>query len=206
MQTKRLPWLLNTLLFIFVIWQLELSLQAPDIVTRLRDVSGRIASYLLLLSLLFTPVANLWPPLRLYVPLRRHVGLWAFAMVVVHLLVWISLEFNFDWLLMWQETQNNLFIWLGLLAFLLLLPMAITSNRKATRKLGYRRWQALHSLTYVAIDQRCASFAILWKLTGGQKQAGCTITQNVMIVYLLTCQIWHRNGVHLWWRRFAPTQ
>lgn len=188
MQTKRLPWLLNTLLFIFVIWQLELSLQAPDIVTRLRDVSGRIASYLLLLSLLFTPVANLWPPLRLYVPLRRHVGLWAFAMVVVHLLVWISLEFNFDWLLMWQETQNNLFIWLGLLAFLLLLPMAITSNRKATRKLGYRRWQALHSLTYVAIPLALGHYFMAQKVASGEPV--------VLMLVLIVTMIWRFKYAH----------
>jgi sulfoxide reductase heme-binding subunit YedZ len=187
-QTKRLVWLLNTLLFIFVIWQLELSLQAPDIVTRLRDVSGRIASYLLLLSLLFTPVASLWPPLRLYVPLRRHVGLWAFAMVIVHLLVWISLEFNFDWLLMWQETQNNLFIWLGLLAFLLLLPMAITSNRKATRKLGYRRWQALHSLTYVAIPLALGHYLMAQKVASGEPV--------VLMLVLIVTMIWRFKYAH----------
>lgn len=188
MQTKRLVWLLNTLLFMFVIWQLELSLQAPDIVTRLRDVSGRIASYLLLLSLLFTPVASLWPPLRLYVPLRRHVGLWAFAMVIVHLLVWISLEFNFDWLLMWQETQNNLFIWLGLLAFLLLLPMAITSNRKATRKLGYRRWQALHSLTYVAIPLALGHYLMAQKVASGEPV--------VLMLVLIVTMIWRFKYAH----------
>lgn len=181
-QIKRLARLFNVLLLVFVVWQFELSLKAPDTVTELRDMSGRMASYLLLLSLLFTPAGHLWPSLRVYVPLRRYVGLWAFTMALVHLLVWVSLEFNFDWLLMWQETTDNLFIWMGLIALLLLLPMALTSNRKSSGRLGYRRWQALHSLTYVALPLALGHYLMAQKVATGEPV--------VLLVVLVLVMIW----------------
>jgi sulfoxide reductase heme-binding subunit YedZ len=67
------------------------------------------------------------------------------------LLVWIVLEFAYDWALMWDEITGNLFILLGVLAFVLLLPLAITSNRWGLRRLGYRPWQSLHTATYIAV-------------------------------------------------------
>jgi len=181
-QIKRLAWLLNVLMTIFVAWQLALGLQAPDVVTELRDISGRIGSYLLLITLLYTPLGYYFPATRVYVPLRRYVGLWAFAMVMAHLLVWISLEFNFDWLLMWQEMQGNLFIWLGVLAVVLLLPMALTSNRNATRKLGYRRWQALHCVTYVAIPMALGHYLMAQKVA--------TAEPVILLVMLIALMIW----------------
>lgn len=181
-QIKRLAWLLHMLLFVFVVWQLELALRAPDIVTELRDMSGRVASYLLLVTLLFTPAGRLWPSLRLYMPVRRHVGLWAFAMAVLHLLVWVSLEFDFDWLLMWQETQDNLFIWLGLIALMLLTPLAITSNRKSARQLGYRRWQALHSLSYVAIPLALGHYLMAQKVA--------TLEPVALLAVLVVILVW----------------
>lgn len=187
-QIKRIAWLLNVLLFVFVVWQLELALQAADLVTELRDVSGRLACYLLLTSLLFTPLGYYWAPWRLYVPLRRHVGLWAFVMAMVHLLVWISLEFNFDWLLMWQESIDNLFIWLGLTSLLLLMPMAITSNRKSVRKLGYRRWQALHSLSYVAIPLALGHYLMAQKVA--------TLEPVALLVVLVVILVWRFKHAH----------
>jgi len=181
-QTNRLAWLLNMLIFIFVAWQFELALQASDVVTELRDMSGRIACYLLVVTLLYTPVGHYFPTMRIYIPLRRYMGLWAFAMVMVHLLVWVSLEFNFDWLLMWQEFQGNLFIWLGLLAALLLIPMALTSNRISTRKLGYRRWQVLHSLIYVAIPLALGHYLMAQKVATGEPV--------VLLVILVMVMIW----------------
>lgn len=164
MRPKRLIMCINLLILLLLLWQLLMTIQAADIVSELRDRSGRWASYLLLATILFTPLGHYRPPLSRYLALRRHLGLWAFALVMVHLLVWIVLEYAFDWFLMWQEIDNNLFIWLGLVSTLLLVPLALTSNHMAIRKLGYRNWQAWHSLTYLAITLALGHYLMAQKV------------------------------------------
>lgn len=140
------------------------SLQAPDLITELRDSTGRWSLYLLLVSLLFTPVTRFWPIYRIYMPLRRIVGLWAFTYAAVHVLVWITLEFNFDWRGMFDEVLGNLFIWLGLISFALLKLLAVTSNRAALRYRGYAFWRSLHTLTYPAIGLGLGHYFMAQKL------------------------------------------
>lgn len=140
------------------------ALQAPDLVTELRDATGRWSLYLLLVTLSFTPVTRLQPKWRVYIPLRRIVGLWAFAFASVHVLVWIVLEFNFDWLGMIDEIAGNLFIWLGLLSLALLKLLAATSNRAALRWRGYVFWRWLHTLTYPAIGLALGHYFMAQKL------------------------------------------
>tara|TARA_B110000914_G_C15449044_1_gene439946 strand:- start:97 stop:459 length:363 start_codon:yes stop_codon:yes gene_type:complete len=84
--------------------------------------------------------------------MRRNIGVWGFIYAAAHLVIWIVLEFYFDWALMFDEIKGNLFILLGILAFFLLLPLALTSNNRAVKYLSFRKWQLLHSLTYVAIS------------------------------------------------------
>lgn len=140
------------------------SLQAPDLITELRDSSGRWSLYLLLISLLFTPLTRFQPKCRIYIPLRRIVGLWGFAYAAVHVLVWISLEFNFAWQKMGEEILGNLFIWLGLISFALLSLLALTSNRWSQRYKGYVYWRQLHTLSYPAIALGLTHYFMAQKL------------------------------------------
>ena len=140
------------------------ALQAPDLVTDLRDGTGRWSLYLLLISLSFTPVTRFQPKWRVYVPLRRIVGLWAFAYASVHVLVWVVLEFNFAWLGMLNEIAGNVFIWLGLLSLMLLKVLAATSNRAALRFRGYGFWRWLHTLIYPAIGLALGHYFMAQKL------------------------------------------
>lgn len=103
----------------------------------------------LLLALAVTPVNRLTG----YVPimtLRRMLGLWAFAYAAIHLLFFLALELDFSLVLLWKDALKRPFIFAGLLGFLCLLPLAITSTRAMIRRLSGRRWQKLHRLAYVA--------------------------------------------------------
>ena len=182
MHPKRLIVLVNLLLLLFIVWLMLSATQTADIVSELRDRSGRWASYLLLATLLFTPITHYRPSLRRYLPLRRHLGLWAFALLMIHLLVWIVLEFAFDWLLMWQEIDSNLFIWLGLLSSLLLLPLAFTSSHWAMRKLGYRKWQGWHSLTYLAVPLALGHYFMAQKVI--------EIEPLILIIVVVLVLVW----------------
>ena len=143
--------LLNLGLCLALIWGVYDALMGPDLVSDLRDFTGRYGAYLLLISLLFTPLSQRWHWVKRHLAMRRNIGVWGFIYAALHVLIWIMLEFYYDWQLMLDEIAGNLFILLGVLAFLLLLPLALTSTHKAIKYLGYRKWQLLHTLTYVAI-------------------------------------------------------
>ncbi len=81
---------------------------------------------------------------------RRMLGLFAFFYVCMHFLTYIGPDQSFDLSGMWKDVQKRRFIAVGFVAFLLLIPLAITSTKGWIRRLGGKRWQALHRLVYFA--------------------------------------------------------
>jgi sulfoxide reductase heme-binding subunit YedZ len=103
---------------------------------------------LLLAALAVTPLRRVmgWNDLQ---KARRLVGLFAFFYVALHFLIWIGLDQTFDWEYILEDIAERPYILIGFLAFLLLLPLALTSTKGWIRRLG-KRWVALHRLVYVA--------------------------------------------------------
>lgn len=110
--------------------------------------TGRSALTLLILSLACTP-ARILTGLGAIQRLRKPLGLYAFLYVCLHLLTYVGLDFGFNFGFLWPEITQQPFIQAGLLAFLLLLPLAITSTRWWRKRLG-RDWKRLHRLAYLA--------------------------------------------------------
>ena len=110
--------------------------------------TGKAAIVLLFLSLAVTPLKFLFKWNQLH-PLRRIFGLYAFAYVVSHLLTFVWLDYGWSWYFIWQGFLENTYTLVGLAAFLVLLPLAITSSRLAMKKMG-KRWTALHKWVYLA--------------------------------------------------------
>ena len=110
---------------------------------------GLWAIRFLILSLAITPLRT-WARWSWLTPLRRPLGLWAFACALLHLSVYFLLDQLGSFSLLWESVAKHPFILLGMAAFTLLLPLALTSTRGAIRRLGGRRWQALHRLVYLA--------------------------------------------------------
>jgi sulfoxide reductase heme-binding subunit YedZ len=102
----------------------------------------------LILGLAITPLMRL---VRInLVKYRRAIGLCAFTYVSLHLLVYVWLDQQWNWQAIWQDILKRPYITIGMTAFLLLVPLAITSNRLSIRKLGAEGWRRLHRLVYVA--------------------------------------------------------
>jgi sulfoxide reductase heme-binding subunit YedZ len=101
----------------------------------------------LLITLLMTPLKRLfgwyWP-----IRVRRMLGLFAFSYAVLHLSSYLWLDQFFDWHEIWLDILDRPFITVGMLAFVLLVPLAVTSNRFSIRKLA-RNWKRLHRLAYI---------------------------------------------------------
>lgn len=110
--------------------------------------TGLTALVFLVVSLTVTPLRRLtgWNEL---IRLRRMLGLFAFFYACLHLLTWVVFDFFFDIPAMVEDIVKRPYITIGMLTFLLLVPLAATSNAAMIRRLG-KRWQALHRIVYVA--------------------------------------------------------
>ena len=114
----------------------------------LTDQTGTWTLAMLVISLTVTPLRRItkWNEL---IKLRRMLGLFAFFYGTLHMLTWAWLFNRFDPTLMVEDVVKRPFITVGMATFLILLSLAVTSNRFAIRRLG-RKWQTLHRLVYVA--------------------------------------------------------
>ncbi len=124
--------------------------------------TGEWALRLLLLTLAVTPLRRLtgwkWPQ-----RLRRLLGLYAFFYATVHLVSYLWLDQFFDWGEIGRDILKRPFITAGMSAWLLLLPLALTSTRGMMRRLG-GRWKRLHRLVYVVAVLAVLHFFWLVKL------------------------------------------
>lgn len=126
--------------------------------------TGYPALVLLILSLACTPLSMLgW---KVVLPLRKPLGLYSFLYVFIHLGIFVFSYGYFgqaiDWLFVWQEATQRRYALVGSLAFLILLPLALTSTNWAMRKLG-KNWKRLHRLVYVAAVLAIAHYVWLVK-------------------------------------------
>jgi methionine sulfoxide reductase heme-binding subunit len=120
----------------------------PNPVEALLHGLGLWGLRLLLLTLCVRPAAVALRQPRL-MRLRRMVGLWAFAYLVLHFLTWLVLDRGVDMQGIAADIVKRPFITLGFTALLSLIPLAVTSTDRWMRRLG-RRWHSLHRLVYVA--------------------------------------------------------
>jgi sulfoxide reductase heme-binding subunit YedZ len=81
---------------------------------------------------------------------RRLLGLWGFAYVVLHATIYFVLDQSLSPSLIWEDTLKHRRIFVGMGAFLLLIPLAATSTMASIRRLGGTRWAAIHRLAYPA--------------------------------------------------------
>ncbi len=117
-------------------------------IEELTHATGEWSLRFLLLALAVTPLRR-WLGWSWLAPLRRTLGLAAFAWVCLHLSVWTVLDQFFDWEAMLEDVLDRRYITMGFLGFLCLLPLAVTSTRGWMRRLG-PRWNVLHRLAYAA--------------------------------------------------------
>jgi sulfoxide reductase heme-binding subunit YedZ len=115
---------------------------------RVTDVTGQWGLRLLLITLAVSPLRRLigWAWLQ---RLRRMLGLFAFFYVSMHLLTWIWLDQELSWGNIAADIAKRPYVTVGFAAWVLLVPLAVTSTRAMMRRLGHR-WQRLHRLVYLS--------------------------------------------------------
>ncbi len=123
--------------------------------------TGRTALVLLVLSLACTPAHTVFGFKRA-LNVRRALGLYAFLYVGLHVFTFFFIDFGLDLQLIGEAIAEKRFVLAGFAAFLILLPMAITSTRGWMKRLG-KRWKALHRWVYLAAALAVVHFIWLVK-------------------------------------------
>ena len=130
-------------------------------IEELLDRLGFWALTLLTLSLVPTPAHDLlrltWP-----VRVRRMLGLFAFGYATAHLLFYVGVDQLFDGSILWKDLVRRKFMAVGFVAWLALVPLAVTSTDRWIRRRGHRRWRRLHRLVYAAAALGVVHF--LWRV------------------------------------------
>lgn len=130
-------------------WMLWLGIQnrlGADPVKVLEHEMGQMALYLLVAGLVVTPLRKLAGVNLL--KFRRAIGLACFFFIVCHLLVWAVLDVQ-QLGRVWADIVKRPYITVGMAAFVLLIPLAVTSNNLSIRKMGAAAWSKLHQLVYL---------------------------------------------------------
>ena len=142
----------------------------------------------LCLTLAVTPLRVLmgWPELLRF---RRLLGLLTFGYASLHLLCYAGFDMGLDWADIVRDIPKRPFVLVGALAFALLALMAATSWNGAIRRLGARRWQALHRSIYAV-----AVLAILhfWWMRAGKNNFNEVWVYGLTLAALLGWRLWRR--------------
>ncbi len=133
---------------VLLLWQLSSSQPGADPIREVTLRTGKAALVLLLLSLAVTPLHLLGGWKRL-IPLRKTLGLYAFFYAALHLFVFAVVDYGLVLTRIWDALLRTPYVLVGLASFLILLLLALTSNRWAMRRLG-KNWKRLHRWVYLA--------------------------------------------------------
>lgn len=159
--------------YLYLVQRFRTEALGADPVQWITHFTGNWTVYLLLVSLAITPVRRLSPKLAWLVRFRRMLGLFAFFYATLHLMTYVFLFSGFDlpgaltslrqhdfgsvrqqWAAVWptmvEDVKKRRFIQVGLLSYVILLALAVTSPQRVMRAMGGKPWQTLHRMVYAA--------------------------------------------------------
>lgn len=157
----------------------------------LTHLTGQFALRLLLATLLITPliIVSNWYWL---IKLRRMLGLYAFYYALLHFLVYLLLDLQLDLSIIWEDITKRTYITIGFSAFLLLIPLAVTSNDTLLKKIGARRWHRIHKAVYLIVPLAIIHF---WWQIKNEAFAEPLLYTIITVVLLAMRHPWLRKKI-----------
>lgn len=190
----RYPWFRLAIFIVgclFPAWWLyeaATNLLGPDPGKILVDRLGVGALVFLLVTLGMSPLQRLtgWGG---WVVARRQLGLWCFAYIVLHMTAYMVFILGLDWGQLGVELRKRPYIIVGVIAFLGLLALAVTSNRYSQRRLG-ARWKKLHKLVYVILGLGLLHF--LWIVRSDLQEWAIYAGVGALLMVMRVPPVWRR--------------
>ena len=145
--------------------------------------TGIWALRFMIAALFVSPLLRL---LRLnLIKFRRSLGLLGFYYAAMHLAAWVWLDRGFSWSAIWTEILKRPYITVGMVAFVILVPLAVTSNDWAVRRLATATWRRIHWWAYIATALGAIHFLLVVKAWPPEPLIYCAI-----VAVLLLWRVW----------------
>ena len=139
--------ILSTIPFLFIFYKIYFNKLGPEPVKEITHFTGEWTLIFICLTLSMTPLKRL-TNLTVWVSFRRMLGLFVFFYASLHLLTYIGIDYRFNWQPILDDVFKKKYIFIGFAAWVLLIPLAITSSQKMI-KLLKNNWKRLHRLIYI---------------------------------------------------------
>lgn len=163
--------------------------------------TGDWTLYFLCLTLSITPLRRMTGASWL-IRLRRMLGLFAFFYASLHFMTFLWFDHFFEVSEMLKDVVKRPFITVGFSAFLMLIPLAVTSTNRMVKRLGGKRWQQLHRAIYVIAPLGILHF---WWMKAGKNDFAEPILFGTIVAMLLLLRLYW-NAVQPWWQRRRVSQ
>lgn len=172
---------------VFILWQVQSGAFFIDPVASLEHEFGLLSLQFLLASLTISPLFR-FARINL-LKFRKALGLIAFAYLTLHFLTWLLLDLQLRWGQIGGDIVKRPYLTVGFVAFLLLIPLVVTSTKSAIKRLGAQRWGRLHRLVYVVVLLGAIHFIMQEKVWTMESLAYLGVT----LVLLASRLVWIRR-------------
>ena len=176
---------------VLLLWDVYHKRVGPNPLEFATRTTGMLTLIFLSITVAITPLRRIFG-INSLVKYRRMLGLFAFFYGALHLLTYVWFDRLFNLISVGQDVAQRPFILVGMIAFVLMVPLAITSTNKMIKRLGGKRWARLHRLVYVAAIAGVVHFWMLVK-----SDTRLPLTFGFIVLFLL--------GYRLF-AKYAPSQ
>ena len=182
-------WLLVVAPVLWMVWQALTDRLGANPIESLQKESGEWTLRLLACSLAVTPLIRItrWGWL---ISQRRFLGLSAFFYALGHLSIYVGLDQFFNLSDIIDDVLEHRYITVGMLAFVLMIPLAVTSTKGWIRRMGGKRWNKLHRLVYVSAVAGCIHF--IWSVKQDIEEP--LVYMAVFLVLFALRFVWRRRA------------
>ena len=139
--------LLSTIPFLIISYKIIFNKLGPEPVKEITHFTGEWTLIFICLTLAMSPLKKL-TNLNFWVKVRRMLGLFVFFYASLHLLTYVGIDYRFSWQPIFDDVVKKKYIFVGFAAWLLLIPLTLTSSQKMMLLLK-KNWKRLHRLIYV---------------------------------------------------------
>ena len=139
--------ILSSIPFLLISYKIFFNKLGPEPVKEITHFTGEWTLIFICLTLSMSPLKQ-FTNSSVWISFRRMLGLFVFFYATLHLLTYIGIDYRFDWSQILDDVVKKKYIFIGFAAWLLLLPLAITSSKKMVLLLK-KNWKRLHRLIYI---------------------------------------------------------